>query len=392
MQLTVDSISLANGFIVLSPLPMAIAAGDSAQVGIAFVPQSVGAYNSIINIYGQPCSVTAQSSVSGAGMSVDVTSQSVAFDTILVGMQKDSVLVIHNSGASAVMLSLQLQVPSSFSIDSASVTIGAGDSAAIGIHFLPDSAGSDTSNVAIIANAPCYDSTSIMLTGAAVDSIVPPKPSVELCLDSIPPATVNKPITAVVNLEDSIYLPVDSVVFDLQYDPTALYLVIVSSPDCKQETTYTVSPSIARITLWQCSALTPGTLCTAQFLPLENSNDTTFTQVTVDSIQFYPVTDGIIATGCSMPLTILPACNIHGVIYTESATSLSQNYPNPFAGTTTIHVTLSKSDATGAQLHVFNMLGERVADLTNQLSPNGDITFAAGELSRGRVLLRPENG
>ena len=75
----------------------------------------------------------------------------------------------------------------------------------------------------------------------------------QLCLDSFALVTVNVPITAVVNLEDSIYLPVDSVVFDLQYDPTALYLVTVTSPDCQQETTYTVSSAIARITLWQCN-------------------------------------------------------------------------------------------------------------------------------------------
>jgi len=63
--------------------------------------------------------------------------------------------------------------------------------------------------------------------------------------------------------------------------------------------------------------------------------------------------------------------------------TLSQNYPNPFAGSTSLHVTLAQDDETDAHLFIYNMLGERVADLTNQLTPNGDITFTSGELASG---------
>jgi len=69
--------------------------------------------------------------------------------------------------------------------------------------------------------------------------------------------------------------------------------------------------------------------------------------------------------------------------------SLSQNYPNPFNGETTIHVSLPDNDASNASLRVYNMLGEEVGDLTNQLQQAGqlrqtsDIIFNSTNLTAG---------
>ncbi|HET7153206.1 MAG TPA: T9SS type A sorting domain-containing protein, partial [Candidatus Kapabacteria bacterium] len=62
---------------------------------------------------------------------------------------------------------------------------------------------------------------------------------------------------------------------------------------------------------------------------------------------------------------------------------LLQNYPNPFSGTTTIHVTLAPNEIAGARLNIYNMLGTPVADLTDKLQQNADITFDAGTLPEG---------
>jgi len=66
-----------------------------------------------------------------------------------------------------------------------------------------------------------------------------------------------------------------------------------------------------------------------------------------------------------------------------SATSISQNYPNPFTQSTTIHVTLSLNDATTANLRIYNIFGEQVGDLSPQFRQSSDITFNSGVLSAG---------
>ena len=194
-------------------------------------------------------------------------------------------------------------------------------------------------------------------------------------------ATVNKSFNSTVILIDSITMPIDSIVFNLVYNPVALEFQSAISGDC-QITGEKISDSVEQITLIKCNSLAPGALCMATFLPLTNSADTTYTQINIDGVTIYPL-NHVNATGCTLPLMVLPACGLQGILYTDSISSLSQNYPNPFAGTTQIHVTLGKGDIAGAVLNVYNMLGERVANLTNQLSANGDITFAAGELSAG---------
>jgi hypothetical protein len=59
------------------------------------------------------------------------------------------------------------------------------------------------------------------------------------------------------------------------------------------------------------------------------------------------------------------------------------NYPNPFTGTTTIQATLSDEERTRVWLHVYNVLGEQVSDLTSQLRQNSTILFNASSLLTG---------
>ncbi|HZV13525.1 MAG TPA: T9SS type A sorting domain-containing protein, partial [Candidatus Kapabacteria bacterium] len=175
--------------------------------------------------------------------------------------------------------------------------------------------------------------------------------------------------------------PVDSVVFDLVYNPSALLFENVTSPICGLRR-QRLSAGDVRITAFNCGTpMNAGNIADAQFYTMVTSSDTTYTQIVIDSVAFYPA-GSVTGSGCSIPVTINPLCGLKGVIYT-GATSLSQNYPNPFMGTTTIHVTLSQSDANGAQLKIYNMLSEQVADLTSQLSADGDVTFNAGASKTG---------
>ena len=78
--------------------------------------------------------------------------------------------------------------------------------------------------------------------------------------------------------------------------------------------------------------------------------------------------------------------NIVEVDYLPEYYSLSQNYPNPFNPSTSISFTLAKSSFV--ELKVFNVLGNEVATLVNQIVTAGkhQVTFDAGSLSSGVYL------
>ncbi|TNE71397.1 T9SS type A sorting domain-containing protein [bacterium] len=72
--------------------------------------------------------------------------------------------------------------------------------------------------------------------------------------------------------------------------------------------------------------------------------------------------------------------------------SLNQNYPNPFNPTTTISFNLPT--ATQASINIFNALGQKVAEIGNQLYNQGthQLQFDASNLSSGTYFYRIEAG
>ena len=72
--------------------------------------------------------------------------------------------------------------------------------------------------------------------------------------------------------------------------------------------------------------------------------------------------------------------------------SLNQNYPNPFNPSTKISFTLPQN--TNVKLSVFNMLGEKVGELLNEVKNAGtyDVSFNGSELTSGMYIYRLEAG
>lgn len=73
---------------------------------------------------------------------------------------------------------------------------------------------------------------------------------------------------------------------------------------------------------------------------------------------------------------------------TPSRFSLSQNYPNPFNPSTSISYSISKPGMV--QLEVFDVLGQKVADLVDEVQSAGnhEILFKASEIPSGIYIYR----
>ena len=72
--------------------------------------------------------------------------------------------------------------------------------------------------------------------------------------------------------------------------------------------------------------------------------------------------------------------------------SLSQNFPNPFNPATEVSFTLP--EATHARLIVYNIKGQKVVELVDQMLPAGEYTFPwlAGDIASGIYIYRLEAG
>ncbi|MHB9013589.1 MAG: T9SS type A sorting domain-containing protein [Ignavibacteriaceae bacterium] len=77
---------------------------------------------------------------------------------------------------------------------------------------------------------------------------------------------------------------------------------------------------------------------------------------------------------------------------TPTAFTLSQNYPNPFNPSTVIKYSIPKSGIV--TLKVYNMLGQEVATLVNQMQNSGNyiVNFNADKLASGVYMYRIQSG
>ena len=79
-------------------------------------------------------------------------------------------------------------------------------------------------------------------------------------------------------------------------------------------------------------------------------------------------------------------------INTVAEFALNQNYPNPFNPSTRISFTLPQT--ANVKLSVFNLLGEKVAELVNEVKSSGfyEVDFNGTDLTSGMYLYRLEAG
>lgn len=87
--------------------------------------------------------------------------------------------------------------------------------------------------------------------------------------------------------------------------------------------------------------------------------------------------------GGTFGLEVFSAAKIKVIKNVPDSYQISQNYPNPFNPTTRIKYGLP--EAVHVSLQIFNILGEKVADVVNQVQDAGyyEVEFDAGKLSSG---------
>src|SRR5262249_30407459 len=145
--LTVSSITSSSPrFSVTAPaLPLAIPAGQSANVTVRFSPNAAGAVSRTLSVTSnEPAPSTVTLALSGTGTaglapSISVTPPSLDFGSVNTGQIKDVTLTLSNAGSADLTISSVASSGAAFTVVSlvAPITIVAGRSVDLTVRFAP---------------------------------------------------------------------------------------------------------------------------------------------------------------------------------------------------------------------------------------------------------------
>jgi centrosomal CEP192-like protein/HYDIN/CFA65/VesB family protein/ASPM-SPD-2-Hydin domain-containing protein len=156
--------------------PMALAAGQSGSFTIGVNPTTSGALTGTLAAQGDGGSTPVVVNLSATGMSsqaqLSANPTTINFGTVSTELKATSNLVLTNSGASNLTISLFALTGADFTISGIATpqTLTPGRSAQAIVTFSPTAAGSATGNLSITSNDPVNPTVSIPLTGSGTSA------------------------------------------------------------------------------------------------------------------------------------------------------------------------------------------------------------------------------
>ena len=370
----------------------ALAADSSSSCVILFSPLAPGAHSALVVLVLRHADDSMETdTITITGTVIDsarnllaVSDTAIAFPATNFCISDDTTIQITNLGCDSITIWGVTGATPPFALDSLAYpfVLAPGASESIAIFFNADSAGAYAATLHVLGS----DSIphAIVLSGAATGVTARLTASLDAFGAAIPPG-----FSRTLNIHLTGTLPgVPITEIDLTIGTNAQSFQCTGAHVLQG----TLLSFVNRDSIAHLRIGFPNTINLAQ--PIANVTIEGFYNVP-DSSPITLAIDRIVLRDTMLPANCTVASNAIGTIGIVSfcggtvpieyvpSTTLSQNYPNPFAGTTTIHVTLAKNDVENAVLCVYNVLGQRVANLSQQLSSNCDITLAAGEFAAG---------
>ena len=150
-------------------LPLALAAGQSANFSISFAPQSAGAANGNVAVVSDGANPSLNLPLSGTGVTAgSLTSNptGIDFGSVVVSHSQQVMETLTNSGGESVTVSQATVTGIGFSLSGLTLplTLTAGQSTSFNVSFSPQATGSVNGNLAVTSNA-SNATLNIALTG-----------------------------------------------------------------------------------------------------------------------------------------------------------------------------------------------------------------------------------
>jgi Abnormal spindle-like microcephaly-assoc'd, ASPM-SPD-2-Hydin/Protein of unknown function (DUF1573) len=151
--------------------PMALAVGQSSNFTISVNPTAAGALTGTLTAQGDAGSTPVVVNLSATAVSsqaqLSLNQAALNFGNVPTGLKSTNHLVLTNTGAANLTISLLTLTGTDFSVSGITTptTLTAGQSAQVAVTFSPPAAGSATGNLSIASNDPVNPAINVALSG-----------------------------------------------------------------------------------------------------------------------------------------------------------------------------------------------------------------------------------
>ena len=159
-SITINSASVSTKYFAITAptLPIAIAAGQSAAVTVAFTPNAAGVFNATVTFSSDASNPVTSLSLSGTGVpsgQLVLNPSSLSFGSVTIGSKSSIPVTLTNNSGSSVNVSQAAISGSGFQLSGiAPLTLGANQSTTFTVTFAPQVNGIVSGAVTISSNAP----------------------------------------------------------------------------------------------------------------------------------------------------------------------------------------------------------------------------------------------
>lgn len=347
----------------ISPDSLSLTPGNVEKVNVVFHGSPIeGSYSTTYNVL-DDCGGLHSFNVPVKVSRGNIAASDVVIDSAVVGLSRDSVVLVRNKGTrsvtvDSVLLSGCVSCPFSLTSQS-SFTLAPGDSERVSIHYAPTKGGEDSIRLEIVTHTPCVDTLFVNVAAYATLN------QLRLCPDSVTIQQWGNTFDVKINLAETISNN-SALSFVLFYNPSLMmYRGLISST--VPATQNAIAPGEERITFANGIPSTALRICGVSFEAMASSNDTITTPITIDSIVIAPPNAS--TSSCTTSVTIAPPCGMHGVLFV-GASSIAAVSPNPLTGEGAITVHISPIDRGQVTLRLYSILGTLVRDWTGAIRSN----------------------
>lgn len=170
-------------FTVTGSFPLQLGAGAQQTIALHFRPTGTGPQTGTLTIASNDAGSPTVVALSGTGTSstptppkVSLSTSALAFGSVNVGQTKDLSVQVSNSGGTPLLVSSMQVTGASFSlVGPSTLTVPAGQSATVSVHFSPASINTFTGTLTIASNDPSSPAF-VSLSGSGVS----PSPSITI--------------------------------------------------------------------------------------------------------------------------------------------------------------------------------------------------------------------
>lgn len=163
-------------FTIAGTTPLGLAVGQSSNIAISVTPTTAGALTATLTAQADGGSTPVAVNLSATGVSLQpqlsVSPTTMSFGNVSTGVKTTNNLMLTNTGASSLTISLLALTGADFSVSGITTptTLAAGQSAQVGVTFSPTASGTSSGSLAVTSSDSVNPTVNVALSGTGTST------------------------------------------------------------------------------------------------------------------------------------------------------------------------------------------------------------------------------